>query len=247
MEVPLAHLINQGIESYIRIFCVYNRSDEALYHKIQKKKKHRYRNMMYTQPKISVDDFGADQMEDFFEFSSSSSHSSSISSSTSRGGFLIEDWPHNKFKIKQVRFSESSNLRIYPNDDGNNKSYNSAERKVFSTNAITEAAKITIILSKMPEGPYHQKPETCFRLLETHGLEREVIVGLEHLVLEKSPRAIIKARQMHVRSILLEQERQNILGLKDEDSLALASKSTSRRSSFQARVRASTHHEKSCI
>lgn len=200
--------------------------------------------MYYTRANISVDDYGADQSEESFELSSSSP--SSISSSSKRG-FLIEDWPHNKAKIKRVRFSESSTLRIYPNDEDINKSYNSAERKVFCANAMTEAASIRKILSTMPEFPYDQQPETCFRLLETHGLDREVIVGIEHLVLEKSPRAIIKARQMHVRSLLLEQERQNILGVRDEDSLALASKSTSKRSSFRARVRASARHGQSCV
>ncbi len=72
---------------------------------------------------------------------------------------------------------------------------------------------------------------------------REEIVGIEHFIFELSPKLINKARQMHSHSILLEQEKQKITGLRDEGGFALVSECASKRSMFQARVRASIQHE----
>mmetsp|Transcript_2502 Transcript_2502/g.5116 ORF Transcript_2502/g.5116 Transcript_2502/m.5116 type:complete len:188 (+) Transcript_2502:122-685(+) len=163
-------------------------------------------------------------------------------SSYSIGEGLIEDWPRSKGKIKQVRFSESANLRIYPKDENytKNMSYSSKERKEFNRNAIMEALRLRKVLFTPTEGFHEQQLENGFHLLESHGVEREEIVGIEHLVFELSPHAIMKTRQMHAHSILLEQEKHIIIGLRDEDSLALASEYTSTRSLYQATIRART-------
>ncbi len=151
---------------------------------------------------------------------------------------LIEDWPHRRKKSKQVRFSEAALLRVYQNDEdyARSKSYTSGERKMFSRNAIMEAAKIRRIVATIS---ISSDDESMISRLESCGVTREEIAGIEHLVLEKSPKNLIKARRMHVQSMMFEHEKQKIIGFKDDNQLALVSRSTSKRAAFQARIRAS--------
>ncbi|KAL7460403.1 hypothetical protein ACHAXS_000854 [Conticribra weissflogii] len=174
-----------------------------------------------------------------------SSSSSPSSSSSFAGENLIEQWPQNKSEIKRVKFSQLSILRIYPKDDSyiKNMSYTSKEQKEFYRDAVMESVRMRSILCTLTEGCRDQQMEICFGLLESHGVGREEIAGLEHLIFEISPKLIIKMRQMHARSVLLEQEKQIIMGLRDEDSLAIASECTSKCSLFKARVRASIQLE----
>mmetsp|Transcript_5085 Transcript_5085/g.10450 ORF Transcript_5085/g.10450 Transcript_5085/m.10450 type:complete len:182 (-) Transcript_5085:126-671(-) len=151
---------------------------------------------------------------------------------------LIEDWPHRRKTTKRVHFSDAAVLRIYQNDEdyARNKSYTAKERKVFSRNALVEAARIRKIVATISN---EMDDESMITRLESCGVAREEITGLEHLVLEKSPKNIVKARQMHVQSMMLEHEKQNIVGFKDENRLAFVSRSTSKRAVFRARIRAS--------
>ncbi|KAL7467706.1 hypothetical protein ACHAXS_007957 [Conticribra weissflogii] len=159
------------------------------------------------------------------------------SSPSITGDELIEDWPHNKEKTKQVRISESAALRVYQNKDSYSqiKSYTSRERKEFGRNTIIEAAKIRKILSSMSDrSDYHR----VMNHLGSRGVSTEEIVGIEQFVLLKAPHDVIKERRTHARSILLEQEKQRIMGLVDDERLALISSSTSKRAAVQARIRA---------
>lgn len=161
-------------------------------------------------------------------------HSHSIS-----GEELIEDWPHNRIvpvcAPKQVSFSDSAVLRVYPMDPfyEPNKSYSKADRQEFGRSAIKEAARIK-----------HQLASKSHRLsstdimeghLESIGISREEIAGIEHLALTNSPREIIKARQMHSKVILLEQEKQRIVGLINAERIASVSVETAKKSTMQAR------------
>lgn len=158
-------------------------------------------------------------------------------SSSLTGDELIEDWPHNKHETKKVRISESAGLRIYPNEESysQSKSYTSRERKEFARNAMIEATRIRKILSSMSD---RSNDQMVMSRLESFGVSKDEIVGIEHFVLLNDPRDIIKKRQAHARSILLEQEKQRIMDFVDDKRLAFISKSSSKRAAVQARIRA---------
>mmetsp|Transcript_15241 Transcript_15241/g.31979 ORF Transcript_15241/g.31979 Transcript_15241/m.31979 type:complete len:181 (-) Transcript_15241:126-668(-) len=155
---------------------------------------------------------------------------------------LIEDWPHNRIDSstapKHVSFSDSAVLRVYPMDPfyEPNKSYSKSDRKEFGRSTIKEAARIKHHLAS--ESHRLSSTDIMKGRLESIGISREEIAGIEHLALTSSPREVIKARQMHAKEILLEQERQRVLGLINADRMASVSEKTAKKATMQARIRA---------
>lgn len=158
-------------------------------------------------------------------------------------GELVVDWPgvdnqieFNKRMVehKKVRFSESSKLRIYAEDYTYMKSYSKVERKVFGKKLLYTAHKIRSAL----ESTDADSSVSVARRLEFCGISKEELVGLEGLVLEKSPSDVAKLRKLLVKAVMLEQEKQKILCQVDDDRIGDVSRSFSMRSGDKARERA---------
>ncbi len=164
-------------------------------------------------------------------------------------GSLIEDWPHNKsaqnpYKNenkestrKRVRFSSSSTCRVYLMNPSYevNKSYTEVDQKAFGRLAMAEVIKIRRALSTFRNDS--AKGVTLIQI-ESLGITREEILGLEHLALTSSPSTIMKVRRRHSKSILLEQKKQKMMGVGDDAVLAHLSALASKKSVEQAWIRA---------
>lgn len=108
---------------------------------------------------------------------------------------------------KQVKFSESSMLYRYPEDEDpsyskSDASYTTSERKASTQNAIREAIRIKALLSR----PNVKSNESSLNShLELCGVSKEEILGIEHFALEDPMRAL-ERRRNHVKVVLMEQE-----------------------------------------
>lgn len=163
------------------------------------------------------------------------------------GNDLIVDWPNkrmtsheysNKLKEshkKQVRFSDTSSMRIYSEDYNYSKSYSNEDRKIFKKRVIVDAYKIRNALASSTRSSFSTSP---FHRLESCGINKEEVIGLESLTLEKSPADIKKLRKLLTKSVLLEQEKQRILSTSDDNRIAQLSSIMSEKSGKVARMRA---------
>mmetsp|Transcript_16554 Transcript_16554/g.34422 ORF Transcript_16554/g.34422 Transcript_16554/m.34422 type:complete len:190 (-) Transcript_16554:58-627(-) len=146
---------------------------------------------------------------------------------------LLVDWPsrNRDSPKKKVRFSDSCRLRLFSEDYSYSKSYSKEERKLFSKRALIDAHKIRNALAS------RDACASSFTLnrLETCGIRKEELIGLENLTLEKSPADIVKVRSMLKKAVLLEQEKQRLLSCSDENRLAELSCMMSGKSGKRAR------------
>lgn len=159
---------------------------------------------------------------------------------------LIEDWPHNvldnvqkenrEAECKRVTFSDSAACRIYPiiHSYESSKSYTKSDQKGFGRSTLVQAARIKKIISSVAT---HDSEDTKMSRLLHNGINIEDIMGIEHIVLGTSPSVVAKSRQRHAQAILLEQERQMIVGIGDAERLRQISMFSSQRSVKQARIR----------
>ena len=104
---------------------------------------------------------------------------------------------------KRVQFSEVSTLAVYEEDPiyTTSKSFTASERKCFQVQAAREAYHVRLMLSQAKKSSSKSLEDQ----LKSCGIDKEAILGIEHLVLESSPFDIVRRRQAHVRSILIEQ------------------------------------------
>eukprot|EP00581_Thalassiosira_minuscula_P032359 CAMPEP_0183769708 /NCGR_PEP_ID=MMETSP0739-20130205/22841_1 /TAXON_ID=385413 /ORGANISM="Thalassiosira miniscula, Strain CCMP1093" /LENGTH=152 /DNA_ID=CAMNT_0026009393 /DNA_START=40 /DNA_END=498 /DNA_ORIENTATION=+ len=107
---------------------------------------------------------------------------------------------HSHSRKHQVRFSECSLLYSYPSDHTYDKSYTTSEKRLLEKNAFKDALRIKAALLS---GPI-VKSSSLSEILETRGIEKEEILGIEDLVLE-DPIRIMRRRRACVRSILRKQ------------------------------------------
>mmetsp|Transcript_29914 Transcript_29914/g.62943 ORF Transcript_29914/g.62943 Transcript_29914/m.62943 type:complete len:142 (+) Transcript_29914:219-644(+) len=137
--------------------------------------------------------------------------------------------------MKQVIFAEVASLRLYPMDPSyeHEKSYNKADIKEFGRSTLIAAARI-----KNQLATNHLAAMKNIECLVEIGVAREEIVGIEHLISTNSLKDIVKAREMHVMAIFLEQEKQRIVGRMNEKRIAAISAQVSEKASASARVRA---------
>lgn len=163
--------------------------------------------------------------------------------SSQEGKELLVDWPtnwnkssHSKEKAskKKVRFSDTSMLRLYPEDCSYSKSYTKADRKVFGKRVLYDAFKMRSALASARE----YSTTSLARCLELCGIKEEELNGLENLVLEKSPSDLACLRKLQVKIVLMEQENQRMNCCVDSYRLAELSRSFSEKSAKKARVRA---------
>eukprot|EP01083_Nonionella_stella_P038455 104651_1 len=147
------------------------------------------------------------------------------------------------------------------------KSYTAADKGRFTRNAIGEAIQIKKLLlcnksssssssssnnvatnnnneSKADSSKHHSKQskQSPKKLplaahLEACGISQEMIVGLEHLILE-DPKNVFNRRRNHARLVLLEQAYQKTEGRDDICRLAKLSSKLAKRPMFEARKRA---------
>ncbi|KAL7460293.1 hypothetical protein ACHAXS_000756 [Conticribra weissflogii] len=159
------------------------------------------------------------------------------------GNELLVDWPINrnnhgysKEKIfkKKIRFSETSMLRLYPENFCYSKSYTKADRKIFGRRVLYDALKMRNAL----ESTRDSSTISIARRLELCGIEVEELNGLENLVLEKSPSDLARLRKLQVKTVLMEQENQRMNCCIDNNRMAELSRSLSEKSAKMARVRA---------
>lgn len=132
--------------------------------------------------------------------------------------------PSQSNQRRTVRFSESSELYLYPQDSSctNEKLYYTTLDKKYATEAaLMDAIRIRRQL----------------KLNEMHVVPREQVLGIEHLLFE-DPRHIIERRKTHCKVVLLEQQLQNTYGVKDERRLAHVSAILTRKSTSLAITRA---------
>mmetsp|Transcript_8001 Transcript_8001/g.17217 ORF Transcript_8001/g.17217 Transcript_8001/m.17217 type:complete len:283 (+) Transcript_8001:88-936(+) len=138
-------------------------------------------------------------------------------------GGLLEDWPRrtsccsintqdwqNLYKQLQpkVTFSERSIMHVYLPDPLHlkHKSYSKSDRKDFSTETFLEAIRIKRLIKATPGT---STKDSFKSLIKNNIISLEEIVGIEHLVLDKSARKLAKERQDHSRAVLMEQRRQH--------------------------------------
>ncbi|KAL7460846.1 hypothetical protein ACHAXS_001283 [Conticribra weissflogii] len=136
---------------------------------------------------------------------------------------------------KRVRFSDTSSLRIYSEDYSYSKAYSKEDRIYFKKRVIADASKIRRALASSAISYDSTSPS---HRLESCGIKKEEVIGLESLTLEKSLADIKKLRQLLTKSVLLEQEKQRICSSRDDSRIALLSSIMSGKSEKVARMRA---------
>ena len=85
------------------------------------------------------------------------------------------------------------------------KSFTETEKESFRHDVFSEALRIrsSLIAGKESTGKLAQHLDSC-------GIPREEIVGIEHLVVLKDPARVLRRRQKQVRTVLQEQANQKI-------------------------------------
>lgn len=179
-----------------------------------------------------------------------------------KGDELLKDWPRRmsccsintqdwKILCKQIHprvtFSESSSMQIYQPDPlyAETKSYTREDRKSFGKDTMMEAIRIKRLVMSTPGAT----KDSFKYLLKNNIISLEEMVGIEHLVLRKSPSKILKERRGHARAVLMEQTRiekmqeESVQKLKMQDydttqKLGDFSASMSIKSTKSARIRA---------
>ncbi len=149
------------------------------------------------------------------------------------GRELLVDWPPRSYNTpkKQVRFSDSCRLRLFSEDYSYSKSYTKEDRKLFSKNALMDANKMRNVLASRDAST----SSSTLNNLESCGIKKEELIGLENLTLEKSPANIVKVRSLLTKAILLEQEKQRLISCIDENRLAELSRAFSEKSRRRAK------------
>mmetsp|Transcript_14806 Transcript_14806/g.28009 ORF Transcript_14806/g.28009 Transcript_14806/m.28009 type:complete len:202 (-) Transcript_14806:73-678(-) len=163
------------------------------------------------------------------------------------GNDLIVDWQNNRMTSheystkpneshkKQVRFSDTSSMRSFPEDYNYSKSYSNGNINFFKKRVIVDAYKIRNALASSAR---NSVSTSTFHRLESCGINKEEVIGLESLTLDKSPADIKKLRKLLTKSVLLEQEKQKILSSSDDNRIAQLSSIMSEKSGKVARMRA---------
>eukprot|EP00804_Cyclotella_cryptica_P004422 CCRYP_006831-RA/>CCRYP_006831-RA protein AED:0.00 eAED:0.00 QI:142/1/1/1/0/0/2/432/217 len=165
-----------------------------------------------------------------------------ISDKANLGNSLLEEWPHNYLALdcanKEVTFSEYSEMRIYNSDRlfRSNKSYSNDDRRNFQAQAAFDASRIRNIISRYPG----QTERAIHHAMDLGLVQQEELVGIEHLLCEKTAANLIYKRRAHVASVLRAQE---LLQVKygnavDPELLAKVASMSSSRNVERARVRA---------
>lgn len=169
---------------------------------------------------------------------------------------LIEDWPRcmsysvnsrdwqnpsKQLQPKLVTFSEQSIMHIYHPDPlyTRFKSYSKSDHKGFSSEVLSEAIRIKRLV-KAAQGTSSNTKDSFKYLLKNNIVSIDEILGIEHLVLGKSPKKLLKERQGHYREVLAEQRRQcRTEKMKNDFALELAkcSARSSTKSAKRARIR----------
>lgn len=137
---------------------------------------------------------------------------------------------------KHVTFSEYSTVCVYRPDPNYEimKSYSSAERKAFKNQAALDSDRIQKIIASCPL----QDSQTLNRLLGLNIINLEDLLGIEHLISEKSFTRFVKQRRAHVGLLLRKQEELRKINLLDENILAADAVRRSDESLARARCRA---------
>ena len=157
-------------------------------------------------------------------------------------GDLIEDWPrrtsypYNKKLNPKVTFSETSSLHIYLPDPlyTRSKSYSSADRKKFAKETLLEVLRIKNLVASVQGS----SSESIRHLLEANVVSYEEMLGIEHLILDKSAARMLKERRSHAEALLLEQQRQKCGKNQDPVKLAEISTLKTAKAAKRARIRA---------
>ncbi|KAL3804866.1 hypothetical protein HJC23_006638 [Cyclotella cryptica] len=138
--------------------------------------------------------------------------------------------------LKHVSFSEYSTVCVYRIDPNYElkKSYSSAERRAFKNQAARDSGRIQKIIASCPL----QDSQTLNRLLDLNIINLEDLLGIEHLMSEKSFTRLIKQRRAHVGLLLRKQEELRKMNIKDENILAADALTRSAESLARARCRA---------
>mmetsp|Transcript_33273 Transcript_33273/g.69958 ORF Transcript_33273/g.69958 Transcript_33273/m.69958 type:complete len:154 (+) Transcript_33273:267-728(+) len=140
---------------------------------------------------------------------------------------------------KKVKFSASSKQYLYLKDPYYDKSnramtFKESERKSSAKNARNEALRIKALLlskrSKITKGSLDEHLESC-------GIRKEEIVGIEQQILEH-PTRVMKRRKYHRLIILIEQAIQKNKGVHDIGRLARQSMVLAKSHAYDAKWRA---------
>jgi len=131
-----------------------------------------------------------------------------ISDQSNLGNSLLQEWPHDYLALpysrKEVAFSEYSEMRVYNYDRSceSKKSYSNDDRISFQAQTVFDASRIRNIISAYPL----QTERAIHHAIDLGLLKREELVGIEHLVSEKSATNLIYGRRAHIALVLRAQE-----------------------------------------
>ena len=116
------------------------------------------------------------------------------------------------------------------------KSYSNEDYKFFQRSTLIAAVRIKRLVPTTPSG--ESAKSSVLDLLKQNVVSIEEVMGIEHLVLCKSPSVVAQERKDHVRAVLSEQRRMG-RSKRGADELAVLSALRSSRSSKYARIRGS--------
>ncbi|KAL7476974.1 hypothetical protein ACHAW6_002798 [Cyclotella cf. meneghiniana] len=159
---------------------------------------------------------------------------------SSQGHDLLQEWPHNDVAShdtrEKVTFAEYSVMRLYNNDKSyqSKKSYTAAEVKNFRDQAALDASRVRNIISTHSLQNGHASNHAVDLGLVKH----EEILGIEHLLSEKTAANALYERRAHVALTLRAQEvmRRKSGNPVDHVMLAKVASMSSSRSCNRARI-----------
>lgn len=151
-----------------------------------------------------------------------------------------DSWSPCKTLHPRVAFSERSSMYLYHLDPlyAQNKSYTKEDKKIFTTEMLSEAIRIKRLVLSTPEASIK---DSFTYLLKNNIISPEEILGIEHLIFAK-PSKLLQKRRDYARAVLMEQYRQRQVEseIRGDHTKKLGDFSSSRtaKSVIRARVRA---------
>ena len=172
---------------------------------------------------------------------------------TIRGDTLLEDWPKRESMTSYfgpgeddlvdhhhhpaVQFSEFSQLHVYERESMSSlrsMTYTKEDRKFFSRDALLEGLRIKNLIAAVPL----DSAESIKYLLSQGIVGKEEFLGIEPFILGQ-PRRVVEMRRRHAAAVLWKQQEQQHQELEDPVfNLGEFARSSSRRSTEGARIRA---------
>lgn len=155
---------------------------------------------------------------------------------TQSSGSLLLDWPSTSQKKKYVAFSEYSTFHIYNCSSRYraNMSYSSIDIRRFFNRAMREGNRIKNLISQFP----FNAGAVILGLVKNNIIDEEELLGIEHLIGQKTYEQLMDERRAHMMLVLSVQNHLRETNQSSEERLAHVAKVNSHKSTKKARVRA---------